>query len=68
MTDFETCFDRDYECCDLTSPPDGLRYDEWYDAHVEAWRAHQSAVRASKQSVPDGADSALPSDEQERPT
>jgi hypothetical protein len=40
---YETCFDRDYECCDLTPPPDGLRYDEWYDAHVEAWKAHQGA-------------------------
>lgn len=52
MTEFETCFDRDYECCDLTPPDHNLTYDEWYDRHVEAWREHLAKAAKSGEAHP----------------
>ena len=47
ITEWETCEDRAYECCDLTPPigADGsgdqttAEYEDWYDDHVTRWTA-----------------------------
>ena len=39
----ETCEDRNYDCCELMPPRESpcspTEYNEWYDAHVNAYHA-----------------------------